>query len=115
MKRIKVLLAVVAAVATMMVLAAPAMADIDFGGGGNSISGGSIGSGDTGFTLVGGTGGTGFVGDGGRDFVIGPNGVDFDDLDSGGSIQFCICPGARSVSFDDGDLFGFGGDIILVG
>jgi hypothetical protein len=84
MRRIKTILAVVAAVATMMVLAAPAMAQ----------------------TFVGGTGGT-FDGDFGSDggfFLLGSDGFndlgDLNDLSDGGSTQFCICPGANSVSFD---------------
>ena len=82
MRRIKVILAVVAAVATMMVLSAPAMAQ----------------------TFVGGTGGT-FDGDLGSDggfILVGSGGFeDLDDLfdSDGGSTQFCICPGADSVSF----------------
>ncbi len=83
MRRIKIILAVVAAVATMMVLAAPAMAQTFVGGTGGTFDG-DFGS-DGGFILV----GTGDF----DDFT------DLNDLSDGGSTQFCICPGADSVSF----------------
>lgn len=96
MRRIKVILAVVAAVATMTVLAAPAMAQTtftpassDFGG--DTFSGGDGGFIDTGSGLFGGNFGSGSDG-----FSISPFGTDFDN----GNGQFCVCPGANSVEFD---------------
>ena len=62
MRRIKVILAVIAVVATLMVLAARAMADSEI----SSSGGNSVGSFD------GGSGGV-FTGDVGGDIVLGPN------------------------------------------
>ena len=62
MRRIKVILAVIAAVATLMVLAAPAMADSEI----SSSGGNSVGSFD------GGSGGVS-IGDVDGDIVLGPD------------------------------------------
>jgi hypothetical protein len=91
MRRIKIILATVAAVATMVVMAAPAMAqtvtpasiDVD----GNTFSGGGIVT-DSG--LIGGNFDSGSDG-----FSFGPFGTDFDD----GNGVVCVCPGANSVEF----------------
>jgi hypothetical protein len=86
MRRIKVILAVVAAVATMMVLAAPAMADVSGGGieidfpefdagGGLSFGSFSGGSGDF-------SGGSGDFS--GGDFSGGSGGISSGDFSGGG-------------------------------
>jgi uncharacterized membrane protein len=74
MRRIKVILAVVALVIAMMVFAAPAMADMEMSSsGGNSVGSFGGGGGDVDFSSDGGTGGS-LVGGTGGDIDFGDDG-----------------------------------------
>ena len=115
MRRIKVILAVVAAVATMVVLAAPTMAqsqgfNISGSGSGSAggISGSSFSGGSIGGNSVGGAGGGSIDldGSGGRGVTLvgGSGDVEFDDHD--------IVVGSHRFDFDDEGDHIRSGDIV---
>ena len=115
MRRIKVILAVVAAVATMVVLAAPTMAqsqgfNISGSGSGDAsgISGSSFSGGSIGGNSVGGAGGGSIDldGSGGRGVTLvgGSGDVEFDDHD--------IVVGSHRFDFDDEGDHIRSGDIV---